>query len=103
MNLRSVKSLWVVSLFLGLVVLIASLGAILPGDADQKYEHRYEPANTEELLSKPNAIPVKVGAYIENYHNLSLQDRRFVAEGYYWLEWPQAVEDERLANDIPAL
>ena len=103
LNLRSVKSLWVVSLFLGLVVLIASLGAILPGDADQKYEHRYEPANTEELLSKPNAIPVKVGAYIENYHNLSLQDRRFVAEGYYWLEWPQAVEDERLANDIPAL
>jgi hypothetical protein len=46
---------------------------------------------------------VKVGAYIENYHDLSLHDRRFVAEGYYWLEWPQVVEDERVANDIPPL
>ena len=102
-SLRSVKNLWFVSFLVGLVVLIASLAAILPGDADQKYKHRYEPANTEELLSKPNAIPVKVGAYIENYHSLSLQDRRFVAEGYYWLEWPQAVEDELLAKEIPPL
>ena len=83
--------------------MIATLGAIFPGDANQKYEHRYEPVNTEELLRRPNAIPVKVGAYIENYHNLSLHDRRFVAEGYYWFEWPQAVEDARLAKGISPL
>ena len=92
-----------VSLLIGLVVLIASLVDILPTGADQKFQHRYEPANTAELLSTPNAIPVKVGAYIENYHDLSLQDRRFVAEGYYWFEWPQAVEDELEAKDIPPL
>jgi hypothetical protein len=83
--------------------MIATLGAILPGDANQTYEHRYEPVKTEELLRRPNAIPVKVGAYIENYHNLSLHDRRFVAEGYYWFEWPQAVEDARLAKGIAPL
>jgi hypothetical protein len=92
-----------VSFLLGLVVLIASLGNTLPGEAEQTYKHRYEPANTEEMLSKPKAIPVKVGAYIENYHGLSLHDRRFVAEGYYWLEWPQAVEDILLTSEIPPL
>ena len=91
------------AVFGALVLLIASLGAILPGDADQKYEHRYEPVNTQELLRTPNAIPVKVGAYIENYHDLSLHDRRFVAEGYYWFEWPQEIEDTRVANEIAPL
>ena len=92
-TLRVPKGLWIASFLLALALLIASIGNILPTDADQKYSHRYEPANTAELLSAPNAIPVKVGAYIENYHDLSLQDRRFVAEGYYWVEWPQAIED----------
>ena len=92
-SLRVPKGLWIASFLLALVLLIASIGSILPTDADQKYSHRYEPANTAELLNAPNAIPVKVGAYIENYHDLSLQGRRFVAEGYYWVEWPQAIED----------
>jgi len=92
-SLRVPKGLWIASFFLALVLLIASIGNILPTEADQKYSHRYETANTAELLNAPNAIPVKVGAYIENYHDLSLQDRRFVAEGYYWVEWPQAIED----------
>ena len=93
LKLRSATSLWIATFALGLLVLIASLTDILPTAADQKYQHRYEPANTTELLSAANAIPVKVGAYIENYHDLSLQNRRFVAEGYYWLEWPQALQD----------
>jgi len=52
------------------------------------------PANPAELLSKPNAIEVKVGAYVDNFHDLSLQNRRFVAEGYYWLEWPQKLQEK---------
>jgi hypothetical protein len=54
----------------------------------------FTPANIKELLSQPNAIEVKVGAYVDNFHDLSLQNRRFVAEGYYWLEWPQRLQDK---------
>jgi len=54
----------------------------------------FAPANTTELLSKPNAIAVKVGAYVDNFHDLSLQNRRFVAEGFYWIEWPQSLQDK---------
>jgi hypothetical protein len=37
-----------------------------------------------------------LGVYIGNYHDLSLQGRRFVAEGYYWLDWPEAIDKLRL-------
>ena len=54
----------------------------------------FAPANINELLSKPNEIEVRVGAYVDNFHDLSLQNRRFVAEGYYWLEWPQSLQNK---------
>lgn len=54
----------------------------------------FAPANINKLLSKPNAIEVRVGAYVDNFHDLSLQNRRFVAEGYYWIEWPQVLQDK---------
>jgi len=76
------------------MVLVANLSNSLPAATDQPYQNRYEPANTAKLLSRPNAIPVKVGGYIENYHDLSLGNRRFNAEGYYWMEWPQALQDK---------
>ena len=54
----------------------------------------FAPANINELLSKHNAIEVRVGAYVDNFHDLSLRNRRFVAEGYYWLEWPQSLQNK---------
>ena len=72
-------------------MLQASLAKIPLSDADQSLQQRDEMANTVALLRAPNAIPVKVVRPIENYHDLSLQSRRFVAEGYYWVEWPQAL------------
>ena len=60
----------------------------------------YLPVKTEELLSKPTAIGVKVGAYFDNLHDLSLQNRRFVGEGFYWLEWPQSLQDKLKIDDI---
>ena len=82
------------------MVLVANLPNLLPAAANLPYQHRYEPADTAELMSQPNAIPVKVGSHIENYHDLSLGNRRFVAEGYYWTEWPQALEDKIEAEQI---
>ena len=60
----------------------------------------YVPVKTAELLSKPNAIGVKVGAYFDNLHDLSLQNRRFVGEGFYWFEWPQILQDKLKSNNI---
>ena len=60
----------------------------------------FAPANINELLSKPNAIEVRVGAYVDNFHDLSLQNRRFVAEGYYWLEWPQSLQNKLESEKI---
>lgn len=81
------------SFFILLAVFIVCLGSLLPGEAIQRLVYRYEPANLDELQYAPNAIPIKVGAYIQNYHDLSLQNRHFEAEGFYWFEWPQAFED----------
>jgi len=60
----------------------------------------FAPANINELLRKPNAIEVKVGAYVGNFHDLSLHNRRFVAEGYYWLEWPQSLQNKLDSEEI---
>ena len=92
-KLRSITGLWFACFLGGLVVLLASLAKIPHTAANQSFQHGYTTANTAELLRAPNAIPVKVGGYIENYHDLSLEGRRFVAEGYYWFEWPQALQD----------
>lgn len=43
---------------------------------------------------------MKAGAYIQNYHDLSLENRHFEAEGFYWFEWTQAMEDLMKKNDI---
>jgi len=88
LTLRPATGLWIASFLIGVMVLVANLPNSLPATTDQPYQNRYEPANTAKLLSRPNAIPMKVGGYIENYHDLSLGNRRFNAEGYYWMEWP---------------
>ena len=46
------------------MVLVANLPNSHPAATNQPYQNRYEPANTAKLLSRPNAIPVKVGGYI---------------------------------------
>jgi len=94
LTLRPATGLWIASLLICVMVLVGNLPNSLPAAANQLYRNRYESANTAKLLSRPNSIPVKVGGYIENYHGLSLGNRRFVAEGYYWMEWPQALEDK---------
>ncbi|MCP9774819.1 hypothetical protein [Cyanobium sp. WAJ14-Wanaka] len=94
------RGLWISAFVVALVLLVSNLDGSLASATEQTLPQRFEPANTAELLSKANAIPVKVGAYIENYHDLSLQGRRFVAEGYYWLEWPDSLEEILDANEI---
>ncbi len=54
---------------------------------------RTEPVNPLVELNRTRGLPVRTGMFIENLHSLSLRERTFGAEGYYWLEWPQPVQD----------
>lgn len=88
---------------IGVLLITAIYGLSQDGLANPQSNRNgtaYLPANTTELLSKPNAIGVKVGAYFDNVHDLSLQNQRFVGEGFYWLEWPQALQDKLNLNKI---
>ena len=44
-----------------------------------------------------------LGMHIENIYNLSLKDKNFSAEGWFWLEWPEAVQQLIIKNKIPLL
>jgi hypothetical protein len=72
----------------------------LPSRQSTIYGTGFLDANTTELLSKPNAIEVKIGAYFDNLHDLSLQNRRFVGEGFYWYEWGQEMQKVLESNEI---
>lgn len=84
-----------------LILAIYNLGKErLPSQQSNIYGTGFLDANTTELLSKPNAIEVKIGAYFDNLHDLSLQNRRFVGEGFYWYEWGQEMQKVLESNEI---
>ncbi|MCP9820187.1 hypothetical protein KBZ18_11900 [Synechococcus sp. Cruz-9H2] len=56
-------------------------------------QERSLPVNPQQELVATNGLGVTVGAYIENLHSLSLRQRIFSAEGYYWLDWPGPVQN----------
>ena len=69
----------------------------------------------QPVISQGKATPVSegkaidparsfiLGMHIENIYNLSLKDKNFSAEGWFWLEWPEAVQQLIIKNKIPLL
>ena len=43
-------------------------------------------------ISKTPPATIKIGIEISNIYNLSLQDQTFMANGFYWLQWPKSVQ-----------
>jgi hypothetical protein len=65
---------------------------------------RYEPVSeVKPKVSAPSDKTVQVGLQIENVYNLSLKDRTFNIEGWYWLKWPESVnaiiKEHNIAGD----
>jgi len=54
-------------------------------------------------LANANGIAVNAGLFIENLHSLSLRQRIFNAEGFYWLEWPRSLQTLMEAEEISPL
>jgi len=43
---------------------------------------------------------IQLGVHLENAYNLSIPDQTFMADGWYWLEWPEAVQQQIEAETI---
>jgi len=44
---------------------------------------------------------IELGVHIENVHQLSLKDKVYWMEGWYWLKWPEAIDKIIKAEKIP--
>jgi len=56
------------------------------------------------LASAPAAVRaaprITLGMHLENAYNLSVPDQTFMADGWYWISWPEAVQQIIDANKI---
>lgn len=95
------------SLMLAVLLLLALLRPLTqpggPGEGPQPIRRRDRALPLEQVMSaaeQQKALAITVGIHLENAYNLSIQDQTFMADGWYWLTWPQAVEDLIEANEI---
>ncbi len=72
----------------------------LPGALIQEESRLVNPVS--ELVDS-NGIGIEAGTFIENLHSLSLRQRIFNAEGFYWLEWPRQAQNLMEAEGITPL
>jgi len=96
-----------------LALLAAVALAILLALGSWSHQHRSQPLHTAQLLPAQNTfVPisdfasaaagagisgtppqvVRIGIEISNIYNVSLNGQTFMANGYYWLQWPAAVQ-----------
>ena len=48
-----------------------------------------------------NALPLRGGIHVKNLYNLAIVSQTFAADGWFWLEWDQPLEDVIRAANIP--
>jgi hypothetical protein len=48
------------------------------------------------------ALRIGAGVHLENAYNLSIPDQTFMADGWYWIDWPPEVQELMEAHDIEA-
>ncbi|MFO0119865.1 MAG: hypothetical protein ACK512_07175, partial [Cyanobium sp.] len=59
-----------------------------------------QPVRRRDLYRRLEPIPpelaaaprIRLGVHLENAYNLSIPDQTYMADGWYWLEWPEAVQ-----------
>ncbi len=52
----------------------------------------FEAAAAGAGISRSRPEPVRIGLEISNLYNLDLPQQTFMANGYFWLRWPQTVQ-----------
>jgi len=67
-----------------------------------------QPVRRRDLYRRLEPVPpalaaaprIRLGVHLENAYNLSIPDQTFMADGWYWLEWPEAVQQRIEAEKI---
>jgi len=63
------------------------------------------PDATNPQLKPPPTVPaarqIEVGMHIKNIYNLSLKDKTFSADGWFWLKWPESIQQRIESDQIP--
>ena len=73
--------------WLGGVVAVAALTALLVGFAKPDAQESSEPVTSD----RPERT-IDVGLHIVNVHQFSMKDKVYFVEGWYWLRWPKAIQ-----------
>jgi hypothetical protein len=96
---RLQKNLW--AALLGLLAALAlGFGLLNPSLAEPNV------LMAESTILRPSPViidpnrSIEVGVHIENIWGLSLKDKTFNCEGWYWLKWPEPVQEIITKNDI---
>jgi hypothetical protein len=87
------KRSWMAGLISLLVALIFSLTFL---GSDEQHGAQLKPAPTA-----PPDRRIEVGMHIKNIYNLSLKDKTFDADGWFWLKWPESIQELIEADQIP--
>lgn len=93
MNRMQLKRSWLIGLISLAAVALFSVSML----------GRQDPS-TPQLRPAPKVSParhIEVGMHIKNIYNLSLKDKTFTADGWFWLKWPQSVQNLIEADQIP--
>jgi hypothetical protein len=82
----------------GLSVIGAAVAliALVPGlgkPATPSFRPNAAQESSETVVSEREKHTIEVGLYIVNIHQFSVRDKVYSVEGWYWLRWPQAVQD----------
>lgn len=48
-------------------------------------------------------VVINMGLHVENIYDLSLKDKTFSADGRFWLEWPQALQEQLVRDGLQPL
>lgn len=64
--------------------------------------HPYrEVSEARPRLVGPKDKTMSLGIHVENAYELSLKDRSFRVEGWYWLRWPERINEILKEREIP--
>jgi hypothetical protein len=115
---RWLRSLLGLLLTLGLAIALLHHGpagagdgrsSLKPGDGLlQPPAMQPQPVRRRDLYRRLEPVPpalaaaprIRLGVHLENAYNLSIPDQTFMADGWYWLEWPEAVQQRIEAEKI---
>jgi hypothetical protein len=87
------KRSWLAGLIALMVVTLFSITTL---GGPEEANPQLKPAPTV-----PAARQIEVGMHIKNIYNLSLKDKTFSADGWFWLKWPESIQQLIEADQIP--